>query len=165
MLLRAAEMNKQGNNLDALQGQTVIVTGGATGIGLEIVRKYHSKGANVVIVDLASSQDAAEVAMDNLGDKARSLFVPANVISWQDMSQMFTRAIHVFGRVDIVVANAGIMENRRFFDFEIGEKGQLLEDGNTSRVVDVNLKGAMNSTFPSILHILDSNCARIADLI
>lgn len=132
----------------SLAGKTAIVTGGANGIGLEVIRKYHASGANVVIADLPSAQPAAERAIRSLGDDApRAMFVPVNITDWDAVNAMFTSAIDKFRRVDIVVANAGIMESREFFNFQTDEAGRLIED-ESSLVIDVNLKGTMNSTFP-----------------
>ena len=133
-----------------LREKTVIVTGGANGIGLAVVRKYHACGANVVIADLPTTLHAADAAIKILGDESRALFVPANVTSWLEMRAVFHETLRKFERVDIVVANAGIMESDRFFDFEVDEQGQLRENG-AGRVIDVNLKGAMNSTGSQLL--------------
>ena len=133
--------------LSSLSGKTAIVTGGANGIGLEVVRQYYSHGANVVIADLPNLRQSAEAAIKTLGDASRALFVPVNITIWEDVRQLFATAIERFGKVDIVVANAGIMEGRKFFDFDVDEKGELRDDG-AGRVIDVNLKGTMNSMKP-----------------
>ncbi|KAF5681272.1 NAD(P)-binding protein [Fusarium heterosporum] len=131
--------------LTALVTKTVIVTGGANGIGLEAIRKYHANGANVVIADLPSARSAAEAAIRTLEDDAtRALFVPVNIADFDDVAALFTSTIKRFGCVDIVVANAGIMESRKFFDFHMDEEGHLIDDGS-SRVIDVNLKGTINT--------------------
>jgi NAD(P)-dependent dehydrogenase (short-subunit alcohol dehydrogenase family) len=135
--------------LTSLAGKTVIVTGGANGIGLEVIRKCHANGANVVIADLPSAKDAAEKIILELGN-ASTMFAPVNIAIWDEVSGLYTSAIHRFGRVDIVVANAGIMESRRFFDFEVDSTGKL-QDGGWSRVIDVNLKGTMNSELHSLI--------------
>lgn len=138
--------------LATLKGKTVIVTGGANGIGLKVVLKFYAQGANVVIADLPSAELAADAAIGSLEDKSRIIFAPLNIISWEDMSRLYQATLERFGRVNIVVANAGIMENRHFFDFVVDEAGELREDSGSGRVIDVNLKGAMNSTFlhPSV---------------
>lgn len=130
--------------LRTLPGKTAIVTGGANGIGLEVVKQFHAHGANIVIADLPGAQQAAEKAISSLGDNSRALFAPLNITLWEDVRQLFASTKERFGKVDIVVANAGIMETRRFFDFEVDEEGNLKDDGS-SRVIDVNLKGTMNS--------------------
>lgn len=130
--------------LQSLPTKTVIVTGGANGIGLEAIKQYYHSGANVVIADLANSRQQAEDAIAALGDPSRALFVPVNITIWEEVQQLFKSAIEKFGRVDIVIANAGIMESRKFFDFEVDESGDLRDDAY-GRVIDVNLKGTMNS--------------------
>jgi NAD(P)-dependent dehydrogenase (short-subunit alcohol dehydrogenase family) len=128
-----------------LTGKSVIITGAANGIGLETALQYYAKGANIVIADLASSQTTAEEAINRLEDPSRALFVPVDITRWDELGRLFAETNQRFGRVDIVIANAGIMESSRFFDFHVDEKGELKDDG-FSRVIDVNLKGTMNST-------------------
>lgn len=140
---KMAQINTPTQRLD---GQTVIVTGGANGIGAAIVRQYIFLGANVVIADLASAEKAARALMTEFPDMERSLFVPVNITAWEQIKDLFRTAKSHFGRVDIVVANAGIMETRPFFDFSVDEGGDLIEDSGPSRVIDVNLKGTINST-------------------
>lgn len=135
--------------LRTLPGKTAIVTGGANGIGLEVVKQFHAHGARIVIADLTSSRQAAEKAIKSLGDDSRAIFIPVNITLWEDVRQLFATTIERLGRVDIVVANAGIMETRRFFDFEVDDKGELKDDGS-SRVIDVNLRGTMNSRYRPI---------------
>ena len=61
------------------------------------------------------------------------------------MRSLFREARNRFGQVDIVIANAGLMESTNFFDFEEDEKGELIESKDSQRVLDVNLKGTLNS--------------------
>ncbi|KAF4991693.1 hypothetical protein FGRMN_7666 [Fusarium graminum] len=117
--------------LTGLAKKTVIVTGGANGIELEAIRKYYANGANVVIADLPSA---------------------LNITDWDDVSALFTSNIKRFGRVDIVVANAGIMESRKFFDFHMNKEGHLIDDGS-SRIIDVNLKGTMNTLRHAVFYM------------
>ncbi|KAK7432515.1 hypothetical protein QQZ08_001080 [Neonectria magnoliae] len=141
--------------LRTLTGKTVIVTGGANGIGLETIRQCYANGANVVIADLASARKVAEDAIGNLGDASRALFVPVDIATWDEVRALFAATIERFLRVDIVVANAGVMETRGFFDFEINAKGDLEDDGS-GRIVDVNLKGTMNTLKHAVFHMKDN---------
>jgi NAD(P)-dependent dehydrogenase (short-subunit alcohol dehydrogenase family) len=125
--------------------KTVIVTGGAGGIGAQTIRAFHEKGCNVVIADLPFSKDAANQLVNSLSDPSRALFCPANIANWEDMRSLFREARNRFGQVDIVIANAGLMESTNFFDFEEDEKGELIESKDSQRVLDVNLKGTLNS--------------------
>jgi NAD(P)-dependent dehydrogenase (short-subunit alcohol dehydrogenase family) len=125
--------------------KTVIVTGGANGIGARTARTYHSHGCNIIIADLPSSSEAANALITSLPEPSRALYHPTNIVSWGDMQALFRETKNTFGQIDIVIANAGMMESKGFFDFEEDEHGELLEATEAGRVIDVNLKGTMNS--------------------
>jgi NAD(P)-dependent dehydrogenase (short-subunit alcohol dehydrogenase family) len=125
--------------------KTVIVTGGAGGIGAQTIRAFYEKGCNVVIADLPFSKDAAHQLISSLSDPNRALYCPSNIADWDNMRALFREAKKKYGQVDIVIANAGMMESRNFFDFEEDEGGELLESRDSQRVLDVNLKGTLNS--------------------
>jgi NAD(P)-dependent dehydrogenase (short-subunit alcohol dehydrogenase family) len=125
--------------------KTVIVTGGAGGIGVQTVQSYHSAGCNVVIADLPFSKDAAESLISSLSDPARAMYHATDITNWDSMRTLFRETKKRFGQVDIVIANAGLMENKEFFEFEEDESGELKEPKEAYKVVDVNLKGTMNS--------------------
>lgn len=123
----------------------MIVTGGAGGIGAQTICAYHSAGCNVVIADLPFAKDAAEKFISELSDPRRAMFHATNIINWDDMRALFRETKSRFGQVDVVVANAGLMESKGFYEFEEDEGGELKEPSEAYRVVDVNLKGTMNS--------------------
>jgi len=132
--------------------KTVIITGGANGIGAKTARTYHGHGFNIVIADLPSSSDAANALIASLTEPSRARYHPTNVTSWHDIQALFRETKKTFGQIDIVVANAGTMESKGFFDFEEDEHGELMEATEAGRVIDINLKGTMNSE----LHCLTS---------
>lgn len=131
--------------LPKVNPKTVIVTGGVGGIGAQTIRSYHSAGCNVVIADLPFARDAANTLISSLPDTKRAMYHPTNIIEWQDMQALFRETKKRFGQVDIVVANAGLMESKGFFDFEEDESGELMEPSEAYKIIDVNLKGTMNS--------------------
>ncbi|CAO2653233.1 Nn.00g026440.m01.CDS01 [Neocucurbitaria sp. VM-36] len=136
--------------------KTVIVTGGASGIGAQTIRTYYSHGCNVIIADLPQAKDAANALISSLPDPKRALYHPTNIVNWEDMKGLFREAKARFGQVDIVVANAGLMESKGFFDFEEDENGELKEPSEAWRIIDVNLKGTMN-TLRLAMHSMQSN--------
>lgn len=129
--------------------KTVIVTGGAGDIGAQAIRAFHAYGCNVVIADLPFTQSAAESLIASLGSSDRVLYHKTDITNWQAMLSLFKTAREKFGQIDIVIANAGLMESKGFFDFEEDENGELREPTEAYKVVDVNLKGSMNS-MPSL---------------
>jgi NAD(P)-dependent dehydrogenase (short-subunit alcohol dehydrogenase family) len=125
--------------------KTVIVTGGAGGIGAQTIRSYHSAGCNVVIADLPLAKDAAETLISSLSDPKRAMYHPTDITAWKDTQSLYRETKQFFGQIDIVIANAGLMESKAFFDFEEDEQGELKESAEAYKVIDVNLKGTMNS--------------------
>ena len=127
--------------------RTVIVTGGAGGIVAQTIRSYHSAGCNVVIADLPFAKDNAEALISSLSNPSRAMFHPTDIVNWDDMRALFRETQKRFGQVDVVIANAGLMESKGFFDFEEDDAGELKEPTEAYKIIDVNLKGTMNSKY------------------
>ena len=87
-----------------LEGKTAIVTGGASGFGAGIARKFAAEGAQVMIVDI--NHDGAMGMAEELG--AGSFGHVANVAVSADVAETVATARQVFGEVDILVNNAGV---------------------------------------------------------
>jgi NAD(P)-dependent dehydrogenase (short-subunit alcohol dehydrogenase family) len=127
--------------------KTILITGAARGIGAATAKLLNAKGANVVLADLSQFRtEAEEVINTQLAYPDRAAFFPANIVNWAELTGCFETTIARFGGLDIVVANAGIMESRPVFDLEdVDEHGRLNEAVEGARVIDVNLKGTLNS--------------------
>ena len=87
-----------------LNGKTAIVTGGASGFGEGIVRKFLSEGAQVVIADINLS--AAQIIADELGKE--SVAVQVDVADGTSVENLQALASEAFGRIDIIINNAGV---------------------------------------------------------
>ena len=87
-----------------LTGKTAIVTGGASGFGAGIVRKFAAEGARVLVVDI--NTDGAAAMAGEVGNGALS--IACNVADGASVAAMAAFAIKEFGQVDILVNNAGI---------------------------------------------------------
>jgi 3-oxoacyl-[acyl-carrier protein] reductase len=85
-----------------LQGKTAIVTGGASGFGAGIVRKFVAEGARVLIADI-NGEGAAALAKE-LGQKAQQVDVSKDA----SVNEMAAVALMTFGKLDILVNNAGV---------------------------------------------------------
>ncbi|MDP5336550.1 MAG: SDR family oxidoreductase [Paracoccaceae bacterium] len=87
-----------------LTGKTAIVTGGASGFGAGIVRKFAAEGARVLVVDI--NADGAAAMAEEVGNGALS--IACNVADGASVAAMAAFAIKEMGQVDILVNNAGI---------------------------------------------------------
>lgn len=117
-----------------LEGKTALVTGGASGMGRAISLKLARDGANVVVGDILE-KEANEVSgqiVKSLGKK--SLAIKADVSSSKDVASMISQTIEEFGRLDILVANAGI-EQKPSAIIELDEE-------EWDRVMNINARGA-----------------------
>lgn len=139
------QLDPDPHQLENIQGQTVIITGSARGIGAATAAVFNKHGANVVIADLPHLGDSAEALIKSLEHPGKATFVSTNIIEWKQMVHLFEETIAKFGKVDIVVANAGIMESNTVLDVELDQDGKPLESIEAIKVMDVNLKGTFNS--------------------
>ena len=87
-----------------LQGKTAIVTGGASGFGAGIVRKFIAEGANVMIADI--NGEAASALAEELGSAAAAL--KTNVSMLADVEALAQSTLSAFNTIDILVNNAGV---------------------------------------------------------
>lgn len=87
-----------------LQGKVAIVTGGSGGFGLGIVQKFVKEGAKVVILDV-NAEGGKKAESENPGTK----FVKGDVSARKDWETALDTALKEFGKLDIVVNNAGIL--------------------------------------------------------
>ncbi|CAH0025085.1 unnamed protein product [Clonostachys rhizophaga] len=118
----------------ALEGVTMVITGGAIGIGREVVIEAHRHGANVVIGDVAvEAGESLEKSLDS-----RCVFVRCNTASYQDQLSLFKEAHNRFGNIKVVVANAAIVGYSDCFD-----DSDDIEVEPSMREVDINLVGVM----------------------
>jgi glucose 1-dehydrogenase len=120
-----------------LQGKVAIVTGGNTGIGRAVVLALAAQGASVVI-DYVSNEQAEEELerqIANLGETA--LGIKADVSKIEDLQRMIDTAVSNYGRLDVMVNNAGIETRTSVLD--------TTED-QFEKVIAVNLKSAFFGT-------------------
>lgn len=99
-----------------LQDKVVVVTGASSGIGAGMSRVFAREGAHVVVNYRSSAEGAAATAEAVREHGGRALIVQADVGSADDVNRMFDAATEEFGRIDVLVNNAGISTRCAFLD-------------------------------------------------
>jgi 2-dehydro-3-deoxy-D-gluconate 5-dehydrogenase len=97
-----------------LSGKVAIVTGGGTGLGKGMAIGLAEAGADLVLVDLREATETA-AAVQSLGRKALTL--AANLLTIEPIPMIVNRTIETFGKVDILINNAGIIRRTPAIDF------------------------------------------------
>lgn len=110
--------------MGTLANRVALITGAASGIGLEIARSFSNEGASIVIADL--NKEAAEIAAETIRKEgARAIAVACDVTNEAQVQESFQAALAEFGRLDILVNNAGLQYVSPIEEFPT-EKFELL---------------------------------------
>jgi 3-hydroxybutyrate dehydrogenase len=125
-----------------LKDKVAIVTGAASGIGHDIARTYAREGACVVIADI--NQKAADAAAAELGDSKKAIGVMMDVTNEQQVDAGVTRTVEKFGKVDVLVSNAGIQIVAPLDEFKFTDWKRLLA---------IHLDGAFLTTRAVLRHM------------
>ena len=109
------------------QGLVVAITGSGQGIGRALARSFARAGARVVVSDIDAA--ACQTAADELG----TLGVPADITRAEDCAALVAKTVDAFGRLDVMVCNAGIMQLKPLLE---------LDGADWDRMLGVNVKGS-----------------------
>ena len=125
-----------------LKDKVAIVTGAASGIGKEIAKAFVREGARVAIADL--NQKASDAAAAELGNARNALGVVMDVTNEQQVEAGVARTVEQFGKIDVLVSNAGIQIVAPLDQFKFADWKRLLS---------IHLDGAFLTTRAVLQHM------------
>jgi 3-oxoacyl-[acyl-carrier protein] reductase len=126
-----------------LDGKVAVVTGASKGIGAAIARRLGAEGA-AVVVNYSSSREGADRAVaDIAADGGKAVAAQANVAKQAEIERLFDLTKKTFGRVDVLVNNAGI--------YEFAPVGQITEE-HFHRHFNLNVLGLILATQEALKH-------------
>ena len=130
-----------------MNGKVVIITGASSGIGLATAKEFASRGAQVILA--ARSVELLEQAVVEISEKGYKAFaIPTDVTREEDCKNLIEETINRYGRIDVLINNAGISMRALFKDVEL----QVLK-----KVFDVNFWGAVHCTKFAHPYLVESN--------
>ena len=138
-----------------LLGRIAVVTGGSRGIGAAIARELAASGATVVVNYVRGVEAAKGVVAQIEGSGGKAHSEGADVSDHAAVADMFARVKERFGRLDVLVNNAGILRDRTF-------KKMTIQDWH--EVINTNLGSVMNCCHAAVPLLLDNGWGRIINI-
>ncbi len=130
-----------------LEGKIALVTGSSQGIGQAIAVRFAQEGADVVI-NYNRTPGGAEDALKQVEAAGRrGLIVQANLSSTSDVRRLIATAVEHFGRLDVLVNNAGVETHAPFWE---------VTEEDYDRVLNTNLKGVFFATQAMVQHLMQT---------
>lgn len=136
-----------------LAGRTAVITGGASGLGEGLVRRFHAEGAAVVFGDIDGEGGAA--LAEELGDRAR--FLETDVADLDQLARLVSTAVDDFGGLHVMVNNAGVSGKMfpKFLDDDLADFHQVMA---------VNVLAVMAGTRDAARHMAEHGGGSIINL-
>src|SRR5215467_3616683 len=145
----ADERNHGNSKMERLKGKNVLITGASSGIGQAIAVRFAREGANVAINYRSGAEQADATAVlakaARTNGHGREIIVQADVSKEDEVRQMVAKTIEAFGRLDVLINNAGIQKPAASHE---------IETADFDRIIAVNLRGPFLSAREAIRHFL-----------
>lgn len=135
----------------SLENKVVIVTGASSGIGEAIARELRSSGCKVMLA--ARREERLKSLAQELGDGVA--YHVTDVTDVQQMQAMAKAALERFGKVDVLINNAGVMPVSPLIDLKV-------DDWN--KAIDINIRGVLHGIAAVLPHMLDSGSGHIINI-
>ena len=133
--------------------KVALITGGSRGIGKEIAKKFAINGYNLVINYVSEKTDLQTLKEEF--SETEVLFVKTDVTNYESCENMVKEAIEKFGRIDVLVNNAGITKDGLLM---------RMKEEDFDKVINVNLKGTFNMTKNVIPYMMKQRNGKIVSI-
>ncbi len=133
--------------------KTVIITGASAGVGAATARKFSDAGANLLLI--ARGKKNLEAIVAELRERSRVEYLAMDVSDLEACANVFRKANFEFGRVDVLVNNAGVHAR--------GPVAKVSHE-DISRMIDVNLKAPLVLTRMALPHLLESGGGAVVNV-
>jgi 3-oxoacyl-[acyl-carrier protein] reductase len=133
-----------------LKGKVTLITGGAAGIGEATAERFAEEGARVVICDV--NEELGQATVRALGPESGAetspghSFYKVDVTDRNAVQDCVDDVVDKYGRIDVLVNNAGIMRDATLVKVKDGELVKQMSEADFDAVIAVNLKGVFNCT-------------------
>lgn len=133
--------------------KVALITGGSRGIGKAIAKKFAASGYDLVINYVSDSTNLEALKEEFKG--AEVLFVKTDVTNYESCENMVKQAIEKFGRIDVLVNNAGITKDSLLM---------RMKEEDFDKVININLKGTFNMTKNVIPYMMKQRYGKIVSI-
>lgn len=137
-----------------LKNKVAIVTGGSRGIGRAIAKVLASAGCDVVITYKSSAQQAQEVVSE-ISKSSKAMAIQADSSKFEDAQRVVDEVLKNFGKIDILINNAGITKDNLLL---------RMSESEWDDVIETNLKGVFNFTKAVIKHMISQRSGKIINI-
>ena len=138
-----------------MEEKVVLVTGGSRGIGKEVALKFAKEGYNVVTNYVSDKTDKEKLQKEFEENGVKALVLKADVTKKEDVENLLSKAIAEFGKIDVLVNNAGITTDNLLI---------RMPEEDFDKVLETNLKGTFLVTKAVTKYMMKKRCGSIINL-
>ena len=138
-----------------MEEKVVLVTGGSRGIGKEVALKFAKEGYNVVTNYVSDKTDKEKLQKEFEENGVKALVLKADVTKKEDVENLLSKAIAEFGKIDVLVNNAGITRDNLLI---------RMPEEDFDKVLETNLKGTFLVTKAVTKYMMKKRCGSIINL-